>query len=156
MIISQGYVCPWHFRLFGLLLIFGGVAAFSVHIVLFIIMELIGAALVGLKSGISIEVQEGKYQIFNSLFGLRFGSRFKLKRIEKIYLNQNQVKSKMYSAHTATGYTSEDTSYDGYLKFIDGEKIYLKSDKQKKDIDTELKSLAQHLNTEYYDNTSGA
>ena len=153
MHISQGFVFPWHFRLFGILLLLGGLAASTVNLILSLVMGVVGFTLISLRAGIFFDLENKSYQPFHSILGLKFGKKLLLKEIEKIYLNQNQERRKMYSAHTATGHTSENTIYDGYLKFIDGEKVYLKSSKKKNAINLELKSLAQYLHVSFIDNT---
>lgn len=153
MNINQGFIFPWHFRLFGGLLIIGGAVVIALNIIVAVIMLLIGLLLLAGRSGISFDMKNAHYKDFNSFLGFKFGHDEALKEIEKLYINRNMQKSTMYSAHTSSAKTFENIIYDGYLKFVDGEKMYLKSLKKKELLMNELQELANYLNTHLIDNT---
>jgi hypothetical protein len=151
--INQGSQLPWTFRLFGLILIIGGISAIPFSIVLFILMDILGLILITAKSGIIFNRELKTYKEYQSFLNLKFGQFNDLKPIEKIFINQNIKKSTMYTPHTANSRSTKNTFFNGYLKFEDGEKIYLKSSRKKGLLENELNKLSEYLKVNLVDNT---
>lgn len=154
MTIKQGFIFPWNFRLFGILLIISAVVSIPLNIWFFPPLIFIGSMLLLARSGIEFDKNQNTYRPFNAFLSFRFGDKLILKTVDKIFINHNMAKSTTYTAHTAKAYTSKDSVFDAYLKFADGEKIHIKSNKAKNIIMKEMQELAKYLETDLIDNSS--
>jgi hypothetical protein len=97
--------------------------------------------------------ESNSYREYNSILFIKTGKGKKYQRIEKIFINPVRVSKTIYTAHTSNSSTFQDVEYNAYLKFSDGEKIFLLSGKNKNRIRNRLKIIAETLNIPLQDNT---
>jgi hypothetical protein len=104
--------------------------------------------------GTEINPGSRTYREYNSFLFLKKGKRKKYGSIEKIFVNSGKVTQKVYTAHTMTSATFSRVEYNAWLKFRDGEKLFLASARNKEKLLKRLNEIAGKLNTSVVDSTT--
>ena len=151
--IRTGRIFPWHFQLIAVVIVIGAVAVFITNFIFSMVLLVIGISILTAHSGVLIDPGQKTYRAYNSFIFIKTGSVLPYVGIEKIFLNANKESQKVYTAHTLDSTNFKNTMYDGYLKFVDGTKIHLISDKNKATIMAELNGYADILGIDLHDNT---
>lgn len=153
--IKSGRLFPFQFLVLGFIILISGVAVVGPYMIIGIILIVAGAVILTAHEGTEIMPDTNSYREYNSILFIKTGKGKKYERIEKIFINPVRVSQKIYTAHTMNSSTFEDVEYNAYLKFSDGEKIFLLSGKNKNKIRNRLKAIADSLNIPLQDNSSG-
>ena len=144
---------PWHIQLFAIVLVIGSIALFATNFVMAVILLFVGMLILSSYSGVQINRMKKTYRAYNSFLFIKMGGLNNYEVVEKIYINQNQVSQKIYTAHTTSSQIFNNIKYDGYVKFDDGTKVHLMSKKDKSVLMNRLKEYADFLEVELQDNT---
>lgn len=153
--IKSGRLFPFQFLVLGFIILISGIAVVGPYMIIGIILIVAGAVILTAHEGTEIMPDTNSYREYNSILFIKTGKGKKYERIEKIFINPVRVSQKIYTAHTMNSSTFEDVEYNAYLKFSDGEKIFLLSGKNKNKIRNRLKAIADSLNIPLQDNSSG-
>jgi len=151
--IKNGSLFPWHFQLFAVVLVIGSIVLFSTNILLALILLSIGILILTGYSGVLINKPEKMYKEYNSFLFIKTGKNINFEAVERLFVNENSISQKTYTAHTLNSSTFKNAIYDGYIKFGDGTKVHLMSKKDKILLMTKLKEIADFLGVAVYDNT---
>lgn len=154
--LKNGSLFPWHLKVLAVCMVIGAIALFLTNILLALVLLFIALLILTGYSGVLINKSENTYKEYNSFIFMKRGIAKKFEAVEKIFINENRVSQKIYTAHTLNSSTFKNLIYDGYLKFIDGEKVHLMSKKDKNVLMSKLKETAEFLEVEVYDNTQQA
>mgnify|MGYP001816433816 CR=1 FL=1 len=151
--IKTGSIFPWHFQLIAVVIVIGSVALFLTNMVLSLVLLIVGMAMLTSYSGILVDTSKKTYRAYYSVLQLKIGDVVSYEGIEKIFVNANKESQKIYTSHTLDSNTFKNIVYDGYLKFMDGNKIHLISKKNKPAVMHKLNEYADFLAVELQDNT---
>jgi len=113
---------------------------------------LLGAAIISADHGLEFNPDQKKYRQYHSVLLIPFGGWKAYDIIDKIFINSVTVSQIMYSRSNRAS-TFKHTEYQGFLKFVNGEKIVLRSEKNKKRLLPHIKKMAIELNVNLKDNT---
>lgn len=152
--IISGRLFPFHFMVLGVIFFIAGGALFSSHPVISIILMVIAAIILSSYSGTQIIPSSKTYREYNSFLFIKNGQSKKYDGIEKIFINSGKVSQKVYTAHTLNSSTFKHVEYNAYLKFTNGTKIFLASDKNKIRLVNKVNAIARKLNTLVTDSTA--
>ncbi|MEX1240434.1 MAG: hypothetical protein WEB30_11975 [Cyclobacteriaceae bacterium] len=151
--IKSGRLFPFQFLVLGFIILLSGFAVVGPYMIIGIILIIAGAVILTAHEGTEIMPDSNSYREYNSILFIKTGKGKKYQRIEKIFINPVRVSKTIYTAHTSSSSTFQDVEYNAYLKFSDGEKIFLLSGKNKNRIRNRLKIIAETLNIPLQDNT---
>jgi len=151
--IKSGRLFPFQFLVLGFIIFITGIAVVGPYMIIGIVLILAGAGILTAHEGTEIIPESNTYREYNSILFIKTGKGKKYQRIEKIFINPAKVSQKIYTAHTLNSGTFHDVEYNAYLKFSDGEKIFLLSGKNRNRIRDRLKLAADTLNIPLQDNT---
>lgn len=151
--IKSGRLFPFQFLVLGFIIFITGIAVVGPYMVIGITLIIAGAGILTAHEGTEIIPSSNTYREYNSILFIKTGKGKKYQRIEKIFINPARVSQKVYTAHTLNSSTFDDIEYNAYLKFSDGEKIFLLSGKNKNRIKDRLKLVADSLDIPLQDNT---
>lgn len=142
---------PFPIPLLGFAMVIVGAFVVIVNYIAAPIIIFFGAVLITGRQGIVFsETDYSEYYSFITF--IRFSRKKSMKPVEKIFINASKVSQKVNTMVT-TGITTRNIEYSGYLKFEDGNKLYLKSRKNKESLIEELQALSDFLNTQLEDRT---
>jgi hypothetical protein len=145
---------PWQAKLIGVLMALGGLSLFTSSLWwLAILLVLGGLGMVTMYSGTEIDPAKKTYREYNSFLLLKTGSSSPYQFVEKIFINSEKTSQKMYTAHTLNSSTFHNVHYNAFIKFDNGEKIFLTTRKEKPKLMAMLTPIAQTLDTVVVDNT---
>jgi hypothetical protein len=142
---------PWQFKFIGALAFIAAVGFVSTWWWLSLIFLLVGAVIFTTHSGTSLDAEKKMYREYNAFLFMKMGEWKKYDNVEKIFINASKESQQVHPAHTNDSATFTYTSYDAYLKFSTGQKIYLASKKDKVALMKMLKGVAEVLETELVD-----
>ena len=145
-------IASWQLSLVAIFLIMMGFGYFS-NISLGIGFTLLGGAIISATQGFQFNPTEKKYRQYLSVLFIPFGQWKTYDAIEKIFINPVAVSQKMYSRSNRPA-TFSHTEFQGFLKFSNGEKIVLWSEKGKSELLPYLEKMATDLNVNLEDNTT--
>lgn len=151
--IKSGRLFPFQFLVLGFIIFISGIAVVGPYTIIGIILIIAGATILTAHEGTEIMPDSSSYREYNSFLFIKTGKGKKYQGIEKIFINPVRVSTKMYTAHTSKSSTFYNIEYNAYLKFSDGEKVFLFSDKNKTRIQNRLKLVAESLNVPLQDNS---
>jgi len=144
---------PWHFKFVGVVLLVLAVVMLNVLWYVSPIFLLIGTIMLSTCSGTVFNAEMKMYREYHAILFVKAGEWKKYDYIEKIFINASKESQQVHPAHTNDSTTFYYTSYDAYLKFSNGQKIYLMSKKDKAALVKKLKPVAEVLKTELVDYT---
>ncbi len=152
--IRTGALFPWYFRVIGVILIFTSIIIFIENPALSLFLFILGTFIVISFSGFQIDFKNNTYLAYYSWFHLfKSGKQKNYDGVEKLYINANNVSRKYYTAHTMQSSSFKNVEYDAYIKFDNGEKEYLCSNKKLDKLKHKISPLAEALNIIITDNT---
>lgn len=153
--IRTGTLFPFHFIALGASLLIGGIVVLTTgNMILALILLFIGAVMVTGYEGTEISPSSNTYREYKSFLFIKNGEVKRYDGIEKIFINSGKVSQKMNPPFTSRAATYTSTEYNAWLKFTDGNKIFLKSDRDKVRLMNKLRAPASSLNTTIADLTS--
>ena len=151
--INQGRVLEsGHRYMFTLLLICGMVASIIAvnNIFGFILMFVLSFLLILIWTSfyiLEIDVEKKTYRDLTSVFGRTFGKAVDFNEIENVFIKSSIV-SQTIHGFGPNSYEKKDYEFDAYLKFTNGEKLFLVSDDDKKELVKRLQTVLKKLGTE--------
>jgi len=150
--IKSGPLVPWHFRFVGLLVLVVGIALLLSKLLLAFILIVIGLFFVSAYEGTEIDEAKKVYREYTSFFFLmKTGKTEGYESIERLFITRGKESQQMYTAHTTHSSTFENVVYNGYVKFSNGEKIHLLSEKNKDKLIKKLIPLKEALSIDIVD-----
>lgn len=150
---TSGKLFPIQFQFFGGVLLLIGLGVATNYIVVGLILILIAACILTGQSGIDFDGGSLTYRAYKSFLFIKSGDKKKYQGVEKIFINAQAISQRMYTMHTNHGSDFKSLEYNAYLKFDNGNKIYLDTNKDKKALIDKLQELAGFLKTEVVDAT---
>ncbi|ADR22500.1 hypothetical protein MATR_36540 [Marivirga tractuosa] len=149
--LKNGLLFPIQFQILGYVLLFAGLALIVINIWASIIFILLGGVIVTALSG--IEIKNDKFREYNSFFFIKNGKWEPLRKVEKIFIKRVKVSQKFYGRANQSS-TSRNVVYKAFLKFENGQTIFLSDHKNKGKVESKLKEIADFLKTEIIDYTN--
>lgn len=154
--IMHEYVLPKQFRFFGILALIFAIIFFTQHINLFGFLVssasvFLGALMLTARYGLSLDTSQKQYKEFVSLLWFQSGNWKDYTGIEKIFINKI-VESERMVSRSGAKFDFKSQSCQAYIKFDDGQKIELDSDKSKERLLARLKEYNEQLQTIIQDN----
>ena len=146
--IKFGSLLPWHVRLVAVGAI---VVAFAIlQNYWWVSLLIIAASFFILVSheGTEIDPVKKTFRSYTSFFFFKTGEFEKYTEAEKIFINSGNQSTKMYSAHTSLSTTITERVFNAYIKFSNGDKVYLLTSKSKEDVIKKLTPLTKALRVE--------
>lgn len=134
----------------GLLLAF---VSFSTHPLAGIVLALMAFAVFTAREGTEIDLASKRYREYHSVFFVRGGQWTPYNEMEKLYLNRNRMKQRLYAMRSSQSSDYVFYEYSLFLKFDDDERIPISKSKNKKSLWKLSLDLSSKLNTPLYDNT---
>lgn len=124
--------------------------------VLQVFIFLLSCSAVTARNFLEVNVTEKYYRDYLWIMGFKFGEAIKFNSIEKLFVNKvNLVANVTAYAPTVLPVTEfRDSVYKCFLKFDDGAKILLDSDKDKDVLIERLKGYNQILGTTIFDTST--
>jgi hypothetical protein len=151
--IKSGALFPWPFLLLGGGFFLAGIGLFLTSPIIAIILLLLGASMVTGYEGTQVDRASSTYREYRSFLFLKTGERKKYDSIEKIFVNSAKVTQRIYTAHTMSSATFSNVEYNAYLKFSDGVKVFLLSERKKARLLRKLEAIGRELDIPVTDNT---
>lgn len=149
--LKNGLLFPFQFQILGYVLLFAGLALIVINIWASILFVLLGGAIVSAFSG--IEFKKDKFREYNSFFFIKNSKWEPLRKVEKIFIKRVKVSQKLYGRANQSS-TIRNTVYKAFLKFENGETLFLYEHKNKETVQSKLKELSDFLKTEIIDYTN--
>ena len=151
--IKSGTLFPFQFLVLGAIIFVAGLAVVGPYMIIGLVLIIAGAIILTAHEGTEISPGSRTYREYNSILFIKSGKDKKYERIEKIFINPVRISQRLYTAHTMSPATFLHVGYNAYLKFSDGEKIFLFSGKNKSRLKKRLAGIAKILNIPVQDNT---
>jgi len=152
--IRNGSLFPWHFQLIAVLILIAGIMLLAEKPVIGIILSVAAGFILSAASGTEIDKAKNMYREYMSFyFILKNGNWKKFMGAEKIFINQSNVSSTVYTAHTNQSAVFKNVEYNGFLKLSDGSKIHLINSRKKEKLTATLSKAASFLQIPLQDNT---
>ena len=141
--INQGRVLESGQRYLISLLLVGGMVSSIIYmnnLAGFILLIVLSSLVILLWTSfhlLEIDPKSKTYGEFTSVLGRKFGRAHSFDGIERIYLDRVEF-----------GSQNEMVEYDAYVKFTNGEKLFLVSDEDEKELKKRLKPVIKKLGVE--------
>ena len=142
---------PWQVKFLGMIFFIAGAAVLVSYWWLSLILWFISLFLLTGHSGTTIDREAMTYREYNSYFFIKNGETKRYNDVEKIFINSSNESQKIYTAHTLDSSTFTNTVYNAWLKFDNGVKIFLTTQKSKEALSKKLYPISKFLNTEIED-----
>ncbi|MGM0579380.1 MAG: hypothetical protein ACQETL_01780 [Bacteroidota bacterium] len=149
--LKNGLLFPFQFQMLGYVFLFAGIALIVVNIWASIIFILLGGVIVSAFAG--VEFKKDKFREYNSFFFIKNGKWEPLRKVEKIFIKRVKVSQKFYGRANQSS-TIRNVVYKAFLKFENGETIFLYDHKNKEKVESKLKELSNFLKAEIFDYTN--
>ncbi|WMN12351.1 hypothetical protein QYS49_33325 [Marivirga salinae] len=149
--LKNGLLFPIQFQILGYVLLFAGLALIVINIWASILFVLLGGGIVSAFSG--VEFKNDKFREYNSFFFIKNGKWEPLKNVEKIFIKKIKVSQRLYGRANQSS-TIRNVVYKAFLKFENGETLFLYEHKNKETVQSKLKELSDFLKTEIIDYTN--
>ena len=143
---------PFHFQLLGLVSFFIGCILILLHPFIAPLPIVIGLIFFTSYSGVEFNLRDQSYREYNWFLFFKSGKFLPYNKVEKIFINASEVSQYIYTMVT-TGKSYYNIEYDAYLKFSNGQKIFLASNRNKNKLLKRLKKLTDHLESDIVDNS---
>ncbi|MEQ6120563.1 hypothetical protein [Reichenbachiella sp. MALMAid0571] len=150
---KSGKLFPIQFQFFGGVLLLIGVSVATNSIVVGLILILVAASILTGQSGIDFDSELQTYREYKSFLFVKSGNKKKYSGVEKIFINSQTTSQRMYTMHTSHSSNFKNREFNAYLKFDNGNKIYLNTNKDKIVLMDNLRKLAGFLKTDVVDTT---
>lgn len=144
---------PFHFHLFGIVLIIVGAVSIISSPYLSPIFLLAGLLILTAFRGIEFNKLDGSYKIYNSILFIKTGKWESFENAVFIYVNKSRVTQKI-NTRVNDGPTIEHVEYDAYLQLGDDSNIYLLTNQKKNKLLEKLENLAKYFGVDIRDNTN--
>lgn len=151
--LRSGSLFPWHFQFMAAIILIIGLALILERTLVASVLILAGGFILTGSSGVEIDKVQKTYREYTSFFLIRRGKKKKYQDVEKLFINSSKTTTQMSSAkanHTTTFINQE---FNGYLKFSDGQKLFLLSTRKKEKLETVLSSVSNFLQVPIQDTT---
>lgn len=152
IIIRSGNLFPFQFQYFAILL-----SIFSLLLLIsypfFSPLPLILALIIFTGSyGLEIMPDKKEYRTYNSLFFVKKGKWRTYNSVEKIFITTSSETQKVYTRVTE-GPTIRKKYFNAFIKFEDGDKVFLISHKSKAAVIKKLHRLSDRIGQEITDHS---
>ena len=151
--VKSGTLFPMPFLVLGAICFIAGAVVFVNHPIIAIVLIVGGILILTSYEGTEIDPSSRTYREYNSFLFIKKGKAKNYQGIEKIFINSAKVSQRVYTAHTSASATFSNIEYNAYLKFKEGEKVFLLSGKDKTKLLKKLRDISRSLNTSVVDNT---
>ena len=148
--LKNGLLFPFQFQILGYVFLFAGFALAVVNIWASIIFILLGGLIVTAYAG--IEFKGNHFREYNAFFFIKNGKWKPLRKVEKIFIKQTKVSQKYYGRANQSS-TFRSHVYKAFLKFDNGETLFLYDHKNKDQVESKLEELSGFLKVEGIDFT---
>lgn len=153
--LKSGRLFPWYFQLIGIGFLPISVMFLASNFIVSIILMILAIFILTSFSGFEIDVQNKIYHPYYAFFFLlKSGKKKKFHSVEKLYINANNVSQRIYTFHTMQSSTFKNVEYDAYIKFDNGVKEYLITDKKLDRLKKKLGGLSEAIGIPISDNRS--
>lgn len=153
MDVKSGRLFPWHFLFLAVVFSAFGLAIIGEHPLLSAFL-LAGSVLVlSAHSGTDINIKEHVYREYMSFLFIKTGKWIKYQSMERIFINKTKLSQRAYTAHANQSSTFTHYEFNAYLKFEDGTKVHLLSNKSKEKMLQRVDTLAEFLRLPVVDTT---
>ncbi len=150
---KSGRLFPWTFQLFAVALLVAAVVYFTTYTMISIGLLLFSLLIITAHTGVEFDRKKQTYREYNSFLLIKTGKVLPYRGVEKVFINSGRVSQRVYTAHTTTSSVFTNTEYRGYVKLLNGNKIFLISGKDKVKVAEKLAGLADWLQTGFTDHT---
>ena len=150
---KHGAIAALHIRFFGILLVIIGLVIFYKIMALSIILILIGLVIAFSNSGVIINLENNTFQEYNSFFFFKTGENERFDKIDLLYINKNNKSQQMNSPRMTQTHVMKYVQYDAYIKFDNGDKLHLLTEKDKAKLFSKLEPVVKHVGIPITDNT---
>jgi len=151
--VKSGTLFPLPFLVLGAICFIAGAGVFVMHPIISIILIVGGILILTSYEGTEIDPSSKTYREYNSFLFIKKGKAKTYQGIEKIFINSARVSQTVYTAYSSKSSSFSSTEYNAYLKFNEGEKVFLLSGKDKTKLLKKLRDISRSLNTSVVDNT---
>ena len=151
--IQSGSLLPWQFRLLGLLMVVFVPVLATDSIILIIVLELIGLAMIFSFEGTQIDTEGSRYREYTSVLFLKSGAFKAYAQVNRIFIVTSKVKETMHSARANNTSSFEKRMYDAYIVFSPENKVHLVSDTNKERMLKKITPLSEALQVFIVDHT---
>ena len=148
----SGMIFPFQFQYFGILLIIFSILLITLNPYFSLLPLIPGLIILTGYYGLEIYPGKGEYRNFKSFLFIKTGPWIAYDGIEKIFINSSHETQKVYTRVTE-GPTIRKKYYNAYLKFKNGDKVFLISRKNRISLIKKLSKLSDQLGLEITDNT---
>jgi hypothetical protein len=106
------------------------------------------------REGTEIDPAAKKYREYTAFFFVKSGEWLPYGSMEKVFINRNRVKQRVYTARTNHSAEFTYDEFSAFLKFDDGEKVQLMKHRSKEALMRRVAEVAKQLVVTVVDNTS--
>ncbi|AHM60121.1 hypothetical protein D770_09320 [Flammeovirgaceae bacterium 311] len=150
---KNGRLFPFPFQVVAILFIIAAISFFPTQALISLVLLLLSALILTAHAGVEFSQSHRTYREYNSFLFIKSGKTYPYQGVEKIFINAGRVSQRFYTAHTTTSAVFTNTEYRGYVKLLNGTKIFLISSKNKEKLANRLAPLSDYLQTELIDLT---
>ena len=147
---------PFPFLVLGAGFLLAGLGVFVIQPIVSLVLTVFGLSIITGFEGTEVYPDSRTYREYNSFLFFKTGRAKRFESIEKIFINSGKVSQRIYTTHTMSSSTFTNIEYNVYLKFTEGEKVFLFSGRSRKNILRRAADIARALNTSLDDYTGGA
>jgi hypothetical protein len=150
---KHGALAAKHIQFFGILLFIIGLVVFLKMVILSIFLMLIGLLIVLSNSGLKLDFEKSTFQEYNSFLFLKTGEKEHFNKIDLLYINKINISQQMNSPTMAQTHTTKYVQFAAYIKFDNGEKIHVLTEKDKVKLVLKLEPIVNKTGISITDNT---
>ncbi len=150
--INQGRVVESGYRsMFSLLLVLGMIGSIIGlnNILGFIIVLALSSLMILMWTSfyiLEIDMKSHTYFDFTSVIGFKFGERKSFDGIEKAFINKTSYTQQLHG-YGPNSYNKKSHVAKAYVKFLNGEKLFLVSDEDEKELIDRIQPILKKLDT---------
>lgn len=148
-----GPILPLPIHAVAILGLLVAVVSFAAHPLVSIVLAGIAFAVFTAREGTEIDVTSKRYREYHTVFFIRGGQWVPYHEIERLYVNRNRMKQRLYAMRSNQSSEYAFYEYRVFLKFDDEERIPLAKSKNKKALWKSALVWSQQLSAPLYDNT---
>jgi len=146
--IKSGLLFPIQFLFLGYVFLLGGVMIVIENIWLSPFLILAGLFIVSAYGG--VEFRKGEYRTYSAFIFIKFGKWKSVGEVEKIFIKGIKTSQKFYGRANQSS-VIKNYIYKAFLKFENGESVFLYENKNKKKMDNKVREINDQLKTEVFD-----
>lgn len=151
--LRTGSYFPGGFRVAGAIFVAVGFLLIFVNIYIGLALTIAGVLILTTQYRVAIDTGNRTYHDYVWILGLKSGDRGKFESIQYIFINASKVSETMGGRISQTTIVSD--TFDSYLRFSERHKIHLATNRNKGTLVNNMKVIAQQLNCDVIDYTSG-